>query len=105
MRFRDVDSIGREPTRSKTFGLPREASAGQCSLLPMHYREFRPHMRLREFVKCFWTLRHDYSQSVHSEEQLPPKGEIELIFHYGHPFILRDGEDWVKRRITMHERR
>src|ERR1700738_2342804 len=49
----------------------------------MHYREFHPHPRLREFVKCFWTLQHDYSQGVHTEEQLPPKGEMELIFHYG----------------------
>jgi AraC-like DNA-binding protein len=54
----------------------------------MHYREFHPHPRLREFVKCFWTLSHNYSQGVHTEEQLPPKGEMELIFHYGHRFVL-----------------
>jgi AraC-like DNA-binding protein len=67
----------------------------------MHYREFRPHLRLREFVKCLWTLRHDYSQSVHSEEHLPPKGEIELIFHFGHRFLLRAGEGWVKQPASF----
>jgi AraC-like DNA-binding protein len=67
----------------------------------MRYREFRPHWRLREFVKCFWTLSHDYAQSVHSEEQLPPKGEIELIFHYGHRFVLRAGEHWVTQPTSF----
>ena len=67
----------------------------------MHYREFHPHPRLREFVKCFWTLRHDYSQGVHAEEQLPPKGEMELIFHYGHRFVLHSGAEWIKQPASF----
>jgi AraC-like DNA-binding protein len=67
----------------------------------MHYREFHPHPRLREFVKCFWTLRHDYSQGVHTEEQLPPKGEMELIFHYGHRFVLHSGAERIKQSASF----
>jgi AraC-like DNA-binding protein len=67
----------------------------------MHYREFHPGARLREFVKCFWTLRHDYSQGIHTEEQLPPKGEMELIFHYGHRFVLHSGADWIKQPASF----
>ena len=67
----------------------------------MHYREFHPHPRLREFVKCFWTLRHDYSQGIHTEEQLPPKGEMELIFHYGHRFVLHSEADWIKQPASF----
>src|SRR4051812_16846468 len=65
--------------------------------LDMHYREVLPHPSLREFVKCLWTLQHDYSQSIHAQEQLSPRGEIELIFHYGDPFMLRDGNNWVRQ--------
>jgi AraC-like DNA-binding protein len=67
----------------------------------MHYREFHPHPRLREFVKCFWTLRHDYSQGIHTEEQLPPKGEMELIFHYGHRFVLHSGAEAIKQSASF----
>lgn len=67
----------------------------------MHYREFHPHPRLREFVKCFWTLRHDYSQGVHTEEQLPPKGEMELIFHFGHRFVLHSDADRITQSASF----
>jgi hypothetical protein len=67
----------------------------------MHYREFHPHPRLREFVKCFWTLKHDYSRGVHTEEQLPPKGEIELIFHYGERFVLHSDADWIEQPASF----
>jgi methylphosphotriester-DNA--protein-cysteine methyltransferase len=67
----------------------------------MHYREFHPRPRLGDFVKCFWTLRHDYSQGVHTEEQLPPKGEMELIFHYGHRFVLHAGADPIKQSANF----
>lgn len=81
----------------QNFEIPGTYQTDQCSVRDMHYREFRPDARLREFVKCFWTLRHDYSQAFHPEEQLPPKGEVELIFHHGHRFILRTGGHWVKQ--------
>ena len=67
----------------------------------MHYREFLPNRSLQPFVKCLWTLRHDYSQSSHSEEQLPPRGEINLIFHYGKPFALHDGKQWVQQPASF----
>jgi AraC-like DNA-binding protein len=67
----------------------------------MHYREFLPHPSLREFVKCLWTLQHDYSQSIHAQEQLPPSGKIELIFHYGDSFMLQDGNNWVRQPVSF----
>lgn len=88
------------PELSAVFAFDWEDFAQSCAR-GMHYREFHPHPRLREFVKCFWTLRHDYSQGVHTEEQLPPKGEMELIFHYGHRFVLRSGAEWIKQPASF----
>jgi AraC-like DNA-binding protein len=46
-------------------------------------------------------LRHDYSHGVHTEEQLPPGGEVQLVFHYGHRFVLQSGDDWVRQAASF----
>jgi AraC-like DNA-binding protein len=49
----------------------------------MKYREVAPHPQLRKHIKCFWSLEHDYSNSLHDHEQLWADAHTELIFTSG----------------------
>ena len=49
----------------------------------MKYREVAPHPQLRKHIKCFWSLEHDYSNSLHDHEHLWADAHTELIFTSG----------------------
>jgi len=45
----------------------------------MRYLEVKPHLALRDWVKCYWFLEKDYAEG--SAEAIFPDGCIDLIFH------------------------
>jgi AraC-like DNA-binding protein len=50
------------------------------------YREYKPHPILQDTVKCFWT--HEASYPSEYEQDITPDGCVELIFNFGHPYLL-----------------
>jgi len=63
----------------------------------MLYREVAPDPRLRDLIKCFWALEHDYRKSFHNHERLWADVYPELIFTSGERYFRRAGS----RRITL----
>jgi AraC-like DNA-binding protein len=50
----------------------------------MLYKEFHPGTLLSAFVRCFWVLEGEQSQT--SVQRVVPDGSPEMVFHYGDPF-------------------
>jgi AraC-like DNA-binding protein len=59
------------------------------------YREVAPHRKLRNLIKCFWMLDHDYANSFHDHEQLWADAHTELIFSTGQRYFQK-----VRSRIV-----
>lgn len=55
----------------------------------MMYREVAPHPKLRKYIKCFWTLEHDYGNSIHDHERLWADAHTELIFTSGRRYFRK----------------
>lgn len=53
------------------------------------YQELGPHPKLREHIKCFWMLDHDYGNSFHDHEQLWADAHTELIFTSGQRYFRK----------------
>jgi AraC-like DNA-binding protein len=68
----------------------------------MEYREYEPSPALAPMVKCYWTL--DDDALSHERERVFPDGCIELLFHYGDPFVKFDqnGCPTVQPRAFVH---
>jgi len=54
----------------------------------MEYREFQPHPRLRPWVALIWTFELDDRLGFGPPERILPDGIVELIFHWGDPFMM-----------------
>lgn len=52
----------------------------------MYYQEFPPSPILTPYVKCLWILESDQF-ITDAPEKILPDGCMELIFHYGAPFV------------------
>ena len=52
----------------------------------MFYEEIDPGDHLREVIKCFWALEHDYREKFHTHEHLWADVHFELIFRFGEPY-------------------
>jgi AraC-like DNA-binding protein len=57
---------------------------------PMHYREILPDPRLRDLVKCYWSLE-GWNSGLRTDRVLPD-GCSELVLHYGEVFEQVDAE-------------
>jgi AraC-like DNA-binding protein len=57
----------------------------------MRYAEWEPSPRLAPFVRRIWTLRASASVTA-PPEPIVPDGCVELIFHFGDPFVQVLGE-------------
>jgi len=53
----------------------------------MKYQEYLPHSSLRDYVKCFWILEHEYTPDKNKENVIPDAC-IELIFNFGAPYVF-----------------
>ncbi len=54
----------------------------------MKYREYEPHVSLREHVNCFWILEREYTSECPAED-VTPDPFIELILNLGSPYHLQ----------------
>ena len=54
----------------------------------MRYAEYRPATPLAALVERFWLLE---GSSMRAADAIIPDGRVELIFHYGGPFLRHDG--------------
>jgi len=61
------------------------------------YREFEPHVSLREHVKCFWVMERESTREIPAED-VTPDPFIELIMSFGAPYHLRS-EGGVEREM------
>ena len=50
------------------------------------YEEIDPGDYLREVIRCFWALEHDYRVEFHTHEHLWADVHFELIFGFGEPY-------------------
>lgn len=58
----------------------------------MSYQEYKPVDCLSRYVKCFWSLEHDYSREPFKVgERIWPDGHYELIFGNGEPYFQKIG--------------
>jgi len=56
----------------------------------MRYKEFSPTAPLSPYIKCFWTLEHDYRHDFHRYEHLWADIHPELIFVTGNGYYRRE---------------
>lgn len=63
----------------------------------MQYQEFRPAEPLAKFIKCFWALESEASQST-SPERILPDGCTEMVFHLGDPFDQHNADGATERQ-------
>jgi AraC-like DNA-binding protein len=52
----------------------------------LNYEQYRPSDELRDFVEVIWVQERD-STGISSPSTIVPTGRVELIFHYGDPFV------------------
>ncbi|MCG8608217.1 helix-turn-helix domain-containing protein [bacterium] len=65
----------------------------------MLYKEYQPIGELKNYIKCFWCLEHDYSQEPFKEgERIWPDGHFELIFSHGERY--RQKTETALARLT-----
>jgi len=70
----------------------------------MIYRNYIPNPALARYIKCYWSLRSDKLPLQASRERVFPDGCIELLFHFGDPFIrhLAGQPSFVQPRSFIH---
>jgi AraC-like DNA-binding protein len=60
------------------------------SLPPPRYKQYRPSAGLRDFVEVIWVQECEAVQAG-TPTTIVPTGRVELIFHYGDPFVQLQG--------------
>ena len=63
----------------------------------MQYQEFRPAEPLAKYVKCFWMLENESTNSL-SQERLLPDGCTEIVFHLADPFNQHNADGTTERQ-------
>lgn len=58
----------------------------------MIYQTFEPHQDLAPLIKCYWTLESPKADSP-GKQTIVPDGCIEMIFHYGDPYLQYTSQD------------
>lgn len=67
----------------------------------MDYREYRPCVRLRPFIRCYWTLQVNVTGES-GAQRVFPDGSMELIFHLGEPFARRqESGAWERQARSL----
>ena len=68
----------------------------------MNYQVYTPSPELRSFVKCFWTLEDDASETP-LRQRVIPDGCMEMIFHYGDLYkqYFEDGSSVIQPRCFI----
>ncbi len=64
----------------------------------MHYDEFKPSHPLSEYVQLIWIMQSESPDDHYPRERILPDGIVEVVFHYGEPFITHraDGSSYVQ---------
>lgn len=68
----------------------------------MDYQTFEPYLILKDFVKCFWTLKSSVDERP-EKQSIVPDGCMEMIFHDGDLYkqYTDDGKSTVQPRCFV----
>jgi AraC-like DNA-binding protein len=58
----------------------------------MLYKEFQPLPELAEYIQLIWALEAEDDTEKYQRAQIMPDGIVEVIFHYGEPFITHQSD-------------
>lgn len=63
----------------------------------MKYVEFKPIPELAEYIQLVWMMESEKDDDIFPREQIMPDGIVEIIFHYGDPYITyRGGSEFLQ---------
>ena len=63
----------------------------------MRYRELRPALALRPYVRCYWTLQAEASPDS-APQRVLPDGCVEIIINLASPFVRHDASGRTERQ-------
>ena len=66
----------------------------------MVYREIAPPQILTDFVKLIWIQEHDATDDYVPPERIVADGIVELVFHFGNPFVTYFSDGTVEKQPT-----
>ena len=64
----------------------------------MIYQEFETHPDLSYYVQLVWMMESEHQKDQSPQSLVMPDGIVEIVFHYGDPWITTVGGD--ERAIT-----
>ena len=66
----------------------------------MYYQEIRPHPLLAKFVKLIWIQEFNAPSKSVPIERIVPDGIVEVVFHFGDPFITYYADNTIEKQPT-----